>query len=177
MNYLNIPAGKDLPDDIYVVVEIPANADPIKYEMDEDTNAIMVDRFVATPMFYPANYGFIPNTLADDGDALDVLVVTPYPVMPSSVIRCRPIGMLNMTDEAGVDVKLIAVPHSKLTTIYDDVKSCDDLPPLLIKQIEHFFENYKALEPGKWVKIDGWSGADAAREAIIKAAETFEKQQ
>ncbi|SRR5690554_1830228 len=176
MNYLNIPAGKDAPEDIYVVVEIPANSDPIKYEMDEDTNAIMVDRFVATPMFYPANYGFIPNTLADDGDALDVLVVTPYPVMPSSVIRCRPIGMLNMTDEAGVDAKLIAVPHSKLTTIYDDVKSCDDLPPLLVKQIEHFFENYKALEPGKWVKIDGWGSADEARAAIVKSVETFNQQ-
>lgn len=177
MNYLNIPAGKDAPEDIYVVVEIPANSDPIKYEMDEDTNAIMVDRFVATPMFYPANYGFIPNTLADDGDALDVLVITPYPVMPSSVVRCRPIGMLNMTDEAGVDVKLIAVPHSKLTAVYDDVKSCDDLPPLLVKQIEHFFENYKALEPGKWVKIDGWSGADEARAAIVKSIETFDQQQ
>jgi len=176
MNYLNIPAGKDAPEDIYVVVEIPANSDPIKYEMDEDTNAIMVDRFVATPMFYPANYGFIPNTLADDGDALDVLVVTPYPVMPSSVIRCRPIGMLNMTDEAGVDAKLIAVPHSKLTTIYDDVKSCDDLPPLLVKQIEHFFENYKALEPGKWVKIDGWGSADEARAAIVKSVEAFNQQ-
>jgi len=176
MNYLNIPAGKDAPEDIYVVVEIPANADPIKYEMDEDTNAIMVDRFVATPMFYPANYGFIPSTLADDGDALDVLVITPYPVMPSSVVRCRPIGMLHMTDEAGVDAKLIAVPHHKLTAIYDDVKSCGDLPPLLVKQIEHFFENYKALEPGKWVKIDGWGSADEARAAIVKSIETFNQQ-
>jgi len=175
MSYSNIPPGKEVPDDIYVVVEIPANSDPIKYEVDPELDAVMVDRFVATPMFYPANYGFIPNTLSEDGDALDVLVVTPYPVMPGSVIRSRPIGVLRMTDEAGVDAKLIAVPHSKITPIYDDVKNCNDLPPLLVKQIEHFFENYKALEPGKWAKIDGWDDADAAREEIIKSIDAFKQ--
>lgn len=175
MSYSNIPPGKDVPDDIYVVVEIPANSDPIKYEVEPEFDAVMVDRFVATPMFYPANYGFIPNTLSEDGDALDVLVITPYPVMPGSVIRSRPIGMLRMTDESGVDAKLIAVPHSKITPIYDDVKSCNDLPPLLVKQIEHFFENYKALEPGKWAKIDGWDGVDAAREEIVKSIEAFKQ--
>ena len=128
MSYSKIPAGKDLPNDIYVAIEIPANHAPIKYEIDHDTDCLFVDRFMATPMFYPANYGFIPHTLADDGDPLDVLVVTPYPVAPGSVIRCRPVGVLNMTDEAGGDAKLIAVPHDKLTQLYVDVKEYTDLP-------------------------------------------------
>jgi len=171
MNFDNIPAGKSLPDDFYTVIEIPANSSPIKYEIDKDMGAVLVDRFMATPMFYPANYGFIPHTLSDDGDPLDVLVVTPYPVVPGSVIRCRPIGMLNMKDEAGEDTKVLAVPHGKLTTLYDHVNEPGDLPELLIKQIEHFFENYKDLEKGKWVKVDKWEGRDAARQAILKAAE------
>ncbi len=171
MNFDNIPAGKSLPDDFYTVIEIPANSSPIKYEIDKDMGAVLVDRFMATPMFYPANYGFIPHTLSDDGDPLDVLVVTPYPVVPGSVIRCRPIGMLNMKDEAGEDTKVLAVPHGKLTTLYDHVNEPSDLPELLIKQIEHFFENYKDLEKGKWVKVDKWEGRDAARQAILKAAE------
>ena len=128
---------------------------------------------MATPMFYPANYGYVPNTLSDDGDALDVLVVTPYPVVPGSVIRSRPIGILNMSDEAGQDAKILAVPHTKLTKIYDHVENYTDLPELLIKQIEHFFENYKDLEAGKWVKVDGWADADAARAEILKSAEAY----
>ena len=175
MSYNSIPAGKELPHDIFVAIEIPANSSPIKYEIDKDYDALMVDRFMATPMFYPANYGYIPNTLADDGDALDVLVVTPYPVAPGAVIRARPVGVLHMTDEAGGDAKLIAVPHDKLTQLYVDVKEYTDLPPLLIEQIKHFFENYKDLEKGKWVKVEGWEGADAARAAIIKAAEAYQK--
>jgi inorganic pyrophosphatase len=175
MNFDQIPAGKSLPDDIYVVIEIPANSSPIKYEIDKDMGAVLVDRFMATPMFYPANYGFVPHTLSEDGDALDVLVVTPYPVVPGSVIRCRPIGMLNMSDEAGKDTKVLAVPHSKLTTIYDNVNEPGDLPELLIKQIEHFFENYKDLEKGKWVKVENWEGRDAARKAILEAAEAAKK--
>jgi inorganic pyrophosphatase len=175
MSFDKIPAGKDLPNDIYVVIEIPANHDPIKYEIDKDTDSIMVDRFMATPMFYPANYGYIPNTLSEDGDPLDVLVVTPYPVVPGSVIRSRPIGILNMSDEAGQDAKLLAVPHDKLTTLYRDVKEASDLPELLIKQIEHFFENYKDLEAGKWVKIDGWDDSAAARAEITKSVEAHEK--
>lgn len=143
MSYSKIPAGKDLPNDIYVAIEIPANHAPIKYEIDKDTDCLFVDRFMATPMFYPANYGFIPNTLADDGDPLDVLVVTPYPVAPGSVIRARPVGVLHMTDEAGGDAKLIAVPHDKLSVLYKDVKEYTDLPALLLEQIKHFFENYK----------------------------------
>lgn len=173
MSYSQIPAGKDLPNDIFVAIEIPANSSPIKYEIEKDYDALMVDRFMATPMFYPANYGYIPNTLSEDGDALDVLVVTPYPVAPGSVIRSRPVGILNMSDEAGQDAKLIAVPHDKLTTIYKDVQEYTDLPELLIKQIEHFFENYKDLEKGKWVKVDGWAGADAARAEITKAAAAY----
>lgn len=173
MSFASLPAGKNLPEDIYVAIEIPANATPIKYEIDKDMDALMVDRFMSTPMFYPANYGYIPQTLADDGDPLDVLVVTPYPVTPGSVIRCRPVGMLNMSDEKGQDEKLIAVPHDKLTPVYQDVKEYTDLPPLLIQQIEHFFENYKDLEPGKWVKIDGWENAEAAHKVILKSAANY----
>ena len=173
MSYSKIPAGKELPDDIYAVIEIPMNHDPIKYEIDKDTDSLMVDRFMATAMFYPANYGYIPNTLSEDGDPLDVLVVTPYPVAPGSVVRCRAVGKLNMEDDGGIDAKLIAVPHDKLTKIYSDVKEYTDLPKLLIDQIEHFFKHYKDLEPGKWVKISGWEGADVAREEIMKAAKAF----
>jgi len=169
MSFSKIPAGKDLPNDFNVVIEIPANHDPIKYEIEKDYDAIFVDRFVATPMFYPANYGYIPETLSEDGDPLDVLVVSPYPVMPGSVIRSRPIGILSMTDESGNDHKLVAVPHSKLTRQYDHVQDIHDLPELLRKQIEHYFENYKDLEEGKWVQVDGWDGIDAAR-AEIKAS-------
>ncbi|MDX1320007.1 MAG: inorganic diphosphatase, partial [Oceanospirillum sp.] len=127
MDFDKIPAGKDAPNDIYVAIEIPAQSSPIKYEIEKDYSAIMVDRFMATPMFYPANYGFIPNTLSEDGDALDVLVITPYPVLPGSVIRCRPVGVLNMSDEAGPDAKLVAVPHDKLTTVYKEIQDVDDI--------------------------------------------------
>ncbi|UZE96730.1 inorganic diphosphatase [Alkalimarinus alittae] len=173
MNFDNIPAGENAPEDIYVAIEIPANSSPIKYEIDKDMGALMVDRFMATPMFYPANYGYIPNTLADDGDALDVLVVTPYPVVPGSVIRCRPVGVLNMEDEAGEDAKLIAVPHEKITRLYDDVKEATDLPQLLREQIKHFFENYKDLEKGKWVKVQGWGDAAAAKQAIVDSIAAY----
>jgi|TARA_B110000438_G_C15747210_1_gene621292 inorganic pyrophosphatase len=173
MGYNTIPAGKDLPNDIYVAIEIPANASPIKYEIDKDMDALLVDRFMATPMFYPANYGYINNTLADDGDALDVLVITPYPVVPGSVIRARPVGVLKMSDEAGGDEKLLAVPHEKLTSLYNDIQDIDDVPQLLRDQIVHFFENYKDLEKGKWVKVEGWENADAARAAILKSAAAY----
>ena len=173
MSYNQVPAGKKLPDDIYVVVEIPANHAPIKYEIEKAYDCLMVDRFMATPMFYPANYGYINNTLSEDGDALDVLVVTPYPVAAGSVVRARPIGMLNMSDEAGQDAKLIAVPHSKLTKAYDEVAEHTDLPALLIQQIEHFFEHYKDLETGKWVKIEGWANCEAAKAEIMKAAAAY----
>jgi inorganic pyrophosphatase len=173
MSYQNIPAGKDLPEDIYVVIEIPANSSPVKYEIDKDADALFVDRFMASPMFYPANYGYINNTLADDGDALDVLVVTPYPVIPGSVIRCRPVGVLNMTDEAGEDAKLLAVPHEKLTQAYKDIRDISDLPELLLNQIKEFFENYKNLEKGKWVKVESWEGAESAKAKILVAAAAY----
>lgn len=175
MSYSNIPAGKDVPNDIYVAIEIPANHTPIKYEIDKHSDTLFVDRFLATPMFYPANYGYIPNTLADDGDPLDVLVITPYPVAPGSVIRARPIGVLNMTDEAGGDAKLVAVPHEKITPLYKDVKECSDLPQLLLDQIKHFFEHYKDLEKGKWVKVEGWADSNAAKAHIEKAVKAYKK--
>ena len=173
MSYKDIPPGNDLPNDINVIIEIPANHDPIKYEVDKDSDAIFVDRFVATPMFYPANYGYVPQTLSEDGDPLDVLVVSPYPVVPGAVIRSRVVGVLNMSDESGVDAKLLAVPHTKLTKLYDHVQEIGDLPELLLKQIVHYFENYKALEPGKWVKVEGWDNAEAGRAEIMASRERY----
>lgn len=175
MSYSKVPAGKDVPNDVFVVIEIPANHDPIKYEIEKEYDALMVDRFMATPMFYPANYGYIPETLADDGDAVDVLVVTPYPVAPGAVIRCRPVGVLEMTDEAGSDAKVIAVPHDKLTKIYSDVQEATDLPELLLAQIKHFFEHYKDLESGKWVKVEGWADAARAKQIIVESFEAAKK--
>ena len=175
MGLEKVPAGKELPDDIYVVIEIPANADPIKYEVDKESGAVFVDRFMATAMFYPANYGYINNTLSLDGDPVDVLVPTPYPLLPGSVIRCRPVGVLKMTDEAGSDAKLIAVPHSKLSKEYEHIKDINDVPALLKAHIQHFFENYKALEAGKWVKVEGWEGVEAAREEIKTSFERAKK--
>lgn len=174
MSFNKVAAGKDLPNDINVIIEIPAESSPVKYEIEKEEDAIFVDRFMAAPMFYPANYGYINDTLADDGDALDVLVLTPYPVIPGSVIRCRPVGVLNMTDEAGEDAKLVAVPHDKLTKAYKDVNDIEDLPQLTLDRIKHFFENYKGLEEGKWVKVEGWDNADAARAAIMTAAAAYE---
>lgn len=167
MGLINVPAGKQLPEDIYVVIEIPANADPIKYEIDKASGALFVDRFMSTAMFYPCNYGYINDTLSLDGDPIDVLVPTPYPLQPGSVVRCRPVGMLKMTDESGIDAKLIAVPHSKLTKEYDHIKDIHDLPGLLKAQISHFFEHYKALEDGKWVKVEGWGNREDAHKEII----------
>ncbi|QIL91688.1 inorganic diphosphatase [Microbulbifer sp. SH-1] len=177
MSFEKVSPGKDLPNDINVIIEIPANHAPIKYEIDKDADAVFVDRFVATPMFYPANYGYVPQTLSEDGDPLDVLVVAPYPVMVGSVIRSRVVGVLNMTDESGVDAKLLAVPHTKLTKLYDHVQEISDLPELLIKQIEHYFENYKKLEAGKWVKVDGWADADAARAEVMASRERYLKEE
>ncbi len=173
MNLEQIPAGKEVPDDINVIIEIPAQASPVKYELDKESGALVVDRFMATPMFYPANYGFVPHTLSEDGDPVDVLVVTPHPLLPGSVIRCRPVGMLKMTDESGVDAKIIAVPVDKLTPLYKDVRSTDDLPELLREQICHFFEHYKDLEKGKWVKVDGWTGIEEARVEIRSSQERY----
>ena len=173
MSYSNIPAGKDAPNDIYVIIEIPANAAPIKYEIDKDSDALFVDRFMGTAMFYPANYGYVPNTLSLDGDPLDVLVVTPYPVEPGSVIRCRPVGKLNMEDDGGVDLRWSAIIKKKITPLYKNVQENTDLPELLIKQVEHFFAHYKDLEPGKLVKLSGWSGADVAKQEVLDSIEAY----
>lgn len=175
MSLGNVPAGKNLPEEVNVIIEIPANADPIKYEVDKDTGALVVDRFMATPMFYPANYGFVNETLSLDGDPVDVLVPTPYPLQVGCVIKCRPVGVLKMTDESGEDAKVIAVPVSKLTKEYDHINDVDDLPELLKAQITHFFERYKELEKGKWVKVDGWENAAAAKEEIKTSFERAQK--
>ena len=169
MSINDIPAGKNIPDEINVIIEIPANSDPVKYEVDKETGALMVDRFMATSMFYPCNYGYIPNTLSEDGDPLDVLVPTPYPLINGAVIKCRPVGVLKMEDESGIDAKLIAVPVDKLSVIYREVQQATDLPALLLQQIEHFFEHYKDLEKGKWVKVQGWADAAEAKAEIVKS--------
>ena len=170
MSFELVPAGKSLPDDFNVVIEIPMNSG-IKYEIDKDSNSLFVDRLVSTAMYYPCNYGYIPHTLCGDGDAADVLVVFPQPVQAGSVIRCRPLGVLKMTDEAGEDAKLVAVPHSKLSKEYDHIKDVNDLPELLKAQIAHFFEHYKDLEKGKWVKVEGWENAEAAKAEIVASFE------
>ena len=167
MSLNNVSSGKSLPDDFNVIIEITANSDPVKYEVDKESGAVFVDRFLGTAMHYPCNYGYINNTIAGDGDPVDVLVVTPFPLPPGVVIRCRPLGMLAMEDEGGQDAKLLAVPVSKLTPLYNDVKTYEDIPELLRKQISHFFEHYKDLEPGKWVKILGWGTVEEAKQEIV----------
>ena len=168
MDVAKIPPGKDLPHDINVVIEIPQGSQ-VKYEIDKESGAVFVDRFLFTPMAYPAAYGFIPGTLAADGDPADALVLVPAAVVPGAVIRARPIGMLQMEDEAGQDEKIICVPHDKVHPIYAKVESVDDLPAITKQAIEHFFTRYKDLEPGKWVKVTGWAGKDAAKDVIVKA--------
>jgi inorganic pyrophosphatase len=173
MSLDRVPSGRNVPDDINVIIEIPAHGEPIKYEVDKESGAMFVDRFMSTAMHYPCNYGYIPHTLSEDGDPVDVLVITPIPLITGVVVRCRPVGMLKMTDEAGVDAKLIAVPVEKLCGLYKDVQKPEDLQPLLLAQISHFFEHYKDLEKGKWVKVEGWLGADDARAEILAGVERF----
>ena len=158
--------GAKAPEEFNVIIEIPMNADPIKYEVDKETGAMFVDRFMSTAMHYPCNYGYIPQTLSPDGDPVDVLVVTPFPLVPSIVVTCRPIGLLKMEDEAGGDAKLLAVPIDKILPIYRQWQQPSDIHEARLRQIEHFFEHYKDLEPGKWVKVSGWEGPDAARAEI-----------
>jgi inorganic pyrophosphatase len=173
MNLDRVDSGADVPNDINVVIEIPMNGDPIKYELNKETGALFVDRFMSTAMHYPCNYGYVPHTLSGDGDPVDVLVVTPFALVPGVVVRCRPLGMLKMNDEAGSDEKLLAVPIDKLTSIYRAVKSFRDLPEITLNQIAHFFQHYKDLEPGKWVKIDGWVGPEEAKAAILDGVKRF----
>ncbi len=175
MNLDRVPAGRDLPNDFNVVIEIPMRGEPIKYELDKVTGAMFVDRFMSTAMHYPCNYGYIPKTLSKDGDPVDVLVVTPVPLISGVVVRCRPIGMLKMTDEAGGDAKLLAVPVDKLCNLYRNVESPRDLPELALAQIAHFFEHYKDLEPGKWVKVEGWVGPEEAKAEIMDGVNSYDK--
>ena len=173
-----VSLGKNPPYDVNVIIEVPLGGEPVKYEMDKASGALVVDRFLHTPMFYPANYGFIPHTLSDDGDPIDMLVAGRVPVVPGALLRSRPIGVLVMEDEKGEDEKVLGVPHDSLSPFYSDVSSYRDLPTILIDQIGHFFKHYKDLEKGKWVKITRWGDAEEAmdfiRRAIERAAKTAE---
>ena len=173
MNLDRVDSGRNVPEEINVIIEIPAHSDPVKYEVDKETGAMFVDRFMGTAMHYPANYGYVPHTLAEDGDTLDVLVVTPVPLISGSVIECRPLGILKMVDDGGPDPKIIAVPVDKLSRLYRHVQGCDDLPLELRERIMHFYEHYKDLEPGKWVRIEGWNSAGEAKQEISSSIERF----
>jgi len=177
MNLERVTPGRSIPNDVNVIIEIPMNADPVKYEVDKATGAVFVDRFMSTAMHYPCNYGYVPRTLSGDGDPVDVLVLSPYPLITGVVVRCRPVGMLRMKDEAGEDTKLLAVPIDKLTSQYRKIRSPRDLPEARLAAITHFFEHYKDLEPGKWVKVQGWLGAAAAKKEILDGVARFRKSQ
>jgi len=174
MSLNQVGPGKHAPEEVNVIIEIPACSAPVKYELDKETGAMFVDRFLSTPMFYPCNYGYVPHTLSEDGDPVDVLVLTPFPLLTGVVITCRPIGVLNMTDEKGPDAKLFAVPLNDQTGMYRHIKSIDDVQPEIVAAVKHFFEHYKDLEENKWVNVEGWSGVDAAykeiRESIARYA-------
>ena len=173
MNLDRVGSGKDVPENVNVIIEIPAHSDPVKYEVDKDTGAMFVDRFMATAMFYPCNYGYVPHSLSEDGDPVDVLVVTPHPLIAGSVIKVRPIGVLNMTDESGVDAKVLGVPVTKLTDRYAHINDIEDMPEQMLNQISHFFEHYKDLEKGKWVKIEEWGNAADAKKEIVSSIQRY----
>lgn len=169
----NVQIGDNCPDSVNVIIEIPANSEPVKYEVDKDSGAMVVDRFMLTAMRYPCDYGYVPHTLSEDGDPVDVLVLSPLPLISGSVIEVRPVGVLNMTDESGKDAKIIAVPVSKLTPLYDNIHKPEDISQIILDRISHFFEHYKDLEQGKWVKIAGWDGPDAAKKEIVDSIARF----
>jgi inorganic pyrophosphatase len=169
----NITAG-NVPDEINVIIEIPLSSEPVKYEVDKQTHAMFVDRFLSTAMHYPCNYGYVPDTLCGDGDPIDVCVIAPLPVISGSIIRCRPVGILNMEDDGGEDHKLIAVPIDKLTSLYSDISTVRDIRRELLDRISHFFEHYKDLEQGKWVKIYGWGDVESAKRELLKSVEMHE---
>lgn len=175
MGLLNVDAGSKLPEEFNVIIEISQTSDPVKYEVDKDTGALHVDRFMTTAMHYPCNYGFVPRTLSDDGDPVDVLVFAPFAVVPGAVVRCRAVGMLQMEDEAGGDAKVLAVPVAKLLPNYAHIQNVEDVPEMDLKRIQHFFEHYKDLEQGKWVKVEGWVGADAARQEIEQSFKRYQE--
>ncbi len=176
MNIDNIPVGKNAPEDINVIIEVPIGGEPIKYELDKKSGALFVDRFLYTPMRYPGNYGFVPHTLSEDGDPTDVLVCNTRAIVPGGVINCRPIGVLVMEDDGGQDEKLLAVPTSDITQRYENTLDVNDLPSITRQQIEHFFSHYKDLEPGKWVKIQQWGDAKSARELLVEAIKRARQQ-
>ncbi|MEM0909091.1 MAG: inorganic diphosphatase [Pseudomonadota bacterium] len=171
-----IPIGKNPPDDINVVIEVPVGGEPIKYELDKGSGALWVDRFLYTPMRYPVNYGFVPHTLSQDGDPIDVMIASTRPIVPGAVMNARPIGVLQMEDESGEDEKILAVPATALTLRYEKVKTYADMPNITLEQIEHFFTHYKDLEPGKWVKIVGWADVDVAKDKVRQAIERAAEQ-
>lgn len=175
MSLDNVTPGKNVPESFNVIIEIPMNADPIKYEVDKETGAIFVDRFMSTAMHYPTNYGYVPKTISGDGDPVDVLVITPVPLIPGVVVPCRAIGILMMEDEAGMDGKVLAVPTDKILSIYTQWQKPEDLNPMRLKTISHFFEHYKDLEPGKWVKVLGWEGVESAKKEILEGIANYEK--
>jgi inorganic pyrophosphatase len=167
MSVHHVSAGRRVPQEFNVIIEIPMNADPVKYEIDKESGALFVDRFMMTAMHYPANYGYVPDTIGDDDDPVDVLVHTPYPLLPGVVVRCRALGVLRMDDESGGDAKLLAVPADDICPLFAHWKTIEDVPDIRLKQIQHFFEHYKDLEAGKWVKILGWSGVGLAHAEIL----------
>ena len=169
-----VSSGKDVPNEINVVIEIPKDAEPVKYEVDKASGAIFVDRVLSTPMRYPCNYGYVPRTLGGDGDPLDALVILPLPLVPGSVIRCHPVGMLKMTDEAGGDEKLVVVPVAKVFAGYAHIDDIGQVSSNWLERIGHFFEHYKDLEKGKWVKVEGWHGADAAKQEITEGVKRYD---
>lgn len=176
MDLSKISVGVNPPSDVNVIIEVPMNSMPVKYEFDKAAETVVVDRFLPTAMFYPVNYGFIPHTLGGDGDPVDALVLSQYPVLPRAVIRCRPIGVLKMEDESGEDEKILLVPHSKLTFYYEDIKEYDQLPRIHREGISHFFERYKELERGKWVKVLGWGNSKEAEKFIIDGVNKAQKK-
>lgn len=175
MSLSKISIGKNIPDEINVIIENPMGGDPVKYELDKDSGLMFVDRFLHTAMYYPGNYGFVPHTLSEDGDPVDVLVLGMVPVMPGAVIACRPVGVLLMEDDKGMDEKLIAVPVARLHPYHDNVEDVSDIRPILKEQIEHFFAHYKDLEKNKWVKVLGWGDAQKAKSLIIEGVERYKK--
>ena len=175
MSLDKVTPGNNVPDAFNVIIEIPMNADPVKYEVDKASGAIFVDRFMSTSMHYPTNYGYVPKTISGDGDPVDVLVITPVPLIPGVVVPCRAIGILKMEDEAGEDGKVLAVPIDKVLSIYTQWQKPEDLNPMRLNTIQHFFEHYKDLEPVKWVKVIGWEGKDAAHKEITDGVAAYEK--
>lgn len=171
--FKDLSPARSIPDDINVIIEVPAHAEPVKYEVDKDTGLLEVDRFMPAAMHYPCNYGFVPNTLSDDGDPVDILLIAPLPVQPGAYVRCRALGILQMTDESGEDAKIIAVPIKKVCMETAHIESLDDISKIKLDSIVHFFEHYKDLEPNKWVKVNGLAGVDAAAKELQESIDRF----